>query len=112
VELNGHVVSRPPFAGMYWTPPQQLAHATANGASLRTGDLMASGTVSGPRREQRGSLIELTWNGNEPLELPDGTRRGFLEDGDTVRITATARGPEETPIGFGDVIGTVYPSQS
>ncbi|MGI5225487.1 fumarylacetoacetase [Actinoallomurus iriomotensis] len=110
IELNGQVVSRPPFAGMYWTAPQQLAHATANGAALRTGDLMASGTVSGPRRDQRGSLIELTWNGTEPLELPDGTKRVFLEDGDTVRITATAPSPDVDPIGFGDVIGTVYPS--
>jgi fumarylacetoacetase len=95
---------------MYWTAPQQLAHATANGASVRTGDLLASGTVSGAQRDQRGSLIELTWNGNEPIELPDGTRRVFLEDGDTVRITATAPGPENTPIGFGDVTGTIYPS--
>jgi fumarylacetoacetase len=110
IELNGHVVSRPPFAGMYWTPPQQLAHATVNGAALRTGDLMASGTVSGAQRDQRGSLIELTWNGNEPLQLPDGTRRVFLEDGDTVRISATATAPDAAPIGFGDVIGTVHPS--
>jgi fumarylacetoacetase len=110
IELNGHVVSRPPFAGMYWTPPQQLAHTTVNGAWLNTGDLLASGTVSGAQRDQRGSLIELTWNGNEPLELPDGTRRAFLEDGDTVRISATATGSDITPIGFGDVIGTVYPA--
>ncbi|MFB9839031.1 fumarylacetoacetase [Actinoallomurus acaciae] len=110
IELNGHMVSRPPFAGMYWTAPQQLAHATVNGAALRTGDLMASGTVSGPRRDQRGSLIELTRNGTEPLELPDGTKRVFLEDGDTVRITATAPSSGVDPIGFGDVIGTVYPS--
>jgi fumarylacetoacetase len=110
IELNGHVVSRPPFAGMYWTPPQQLAHTTINGAWLNTGDLLASGTVSGAQRDQRGSLIELTWNGNEPLELPDGTKRAFLEDGDTVRISATATGSDVTPIGFGDVIGTIYPS--
>jgi fumarylacetoacetase len=110
IELNGHVVSRPPFAGMYWTAPQQLAHATANGAALRTGDLMASGTVSGPRRDQRGSLIELTWNGAEPLELPDGTERVFLKDGDTVRVTATAPSPDTEPIGFGEVVGTVCPS--
>src|SRR3569833_29505 len=109
VALNGHVVSRPPFAGMYWTAPQQLAHTTANGAPVRTGDLLASGTVSGPQRDQRGSLIELTWNGNEPLELPDGTKRVFLEDGDTVTITATARGTEITPIGFGAVTGTIHP---
>ncbi|MCW2943993.1 MAG: fumarylacetoacetase [Actinoallomurus sp.] len=110
VDLNGHVVSRPPFAGMYWTPPQQLAHTTVNGATLHTGDLMGSGTVSGPRRDQRGSLIELTWNGDEPLELPDGTKRTFLEDGDTVRIQATAPGLDGMPIGFGDVTGTIYPA--
>ena len=110
VELNGHVVARPPFAGMYWTPPQQLAHTTVNGAPLRTGDLMASGTVSGPERDQRGSLIELTWDGDDPLELPDGTKRVFLEDGDTVRICATARSPDGPPISLGEVIGTVVPA--
>ncbi|WP_345355947.1 fumarylacetoacetase [Actinoallomurus liliacearum] len=109
IELNGHVVSRPPFATMYWTAPQQLAHATVNGAALRTGDLMASGTVSGPDRNQRGSLIELTWDGRDPLVLPDGQRRGYLEDGDTVRIQATAAGPGGAPIGFGEVAGTVMP---
>jgi fumarylacetoacetase len=115
VELNGQVVSRPPFAGMYWTSPQQLAHATANGAVLRTGDLFASGTVSGAAREQRGSLIEITWNGQEPIELPGGAERVFLEDGDTVRIRGAASGTdgaddgEDGPIGFGDVVGTVYP---
>ena len=110
VALNGQVVSRPPFAGMYWTAPQQLAHTTVNGASLRTGDLLASGTVSGPERAQRGSLIELTWNGAEPIELSDGTKRAFLEDGDTVTITATAPGPDITRIGFGEVTGTVLPA--
>ncbi|MCO5993206.1 fumarylacetoacetase [Actinoallomurus rhizosphaericola] len=109
VELNGHVVSRPPFATMYWTAPQQLAHATVNGAALRTGDLMASGTVSGPERGQRGCLIELTWDGREPLELPNG-RRAYLEDGDTVRIRATASGPGGVPIGFGEVAGAVLPA--
>jgi fumarylacetoacetase len=109
VALNGHVVSRPPFAGMYWTAPQHLAHTTVNGASLRTGDLLASGTVSGPNRDERGSLIELTWNGNEPLELPDGTKRVFLEDGDTVSIRAAAPGPDAGRIGFGEVTGTVHP---
>src|SRR5205085_8437019 len=77
IALNGAVVSRPPFATMYWTPDQMLAHLTVNGASTRPGDLYASGTVSGPEPGQRGSLIELTWNGAEPLPLPDGTRRSF-----------------------------------
>ena len=64
--------------------PQQLTHATSNGASIRTGDLMASGTISGPQRGSEGSLIELTWNGQEPLKLEDGSERTFLEDGDEV----------------------------
>lgn len=107
ITLNGHVVSRPPFATTYWTPAQQLAHLTSNGASLRTGDLFASGTVSGPEREQRGSLIELSWNGEHPVKLPDGSVRSFLEDGDTVTITATAPGTDGTRIGFGEVSGTL-----
>ncbi|MFF4339052.1 fumarylacetoacetase [Kitasatospora sp. NPDC001540] len=107
VSLNGHLVSRPPFATMYWTAAQQLAHLTANGASLRTGDLYASGTVSGPEPDTRGALIELTWNGEQPLELPDGTARTFLEDGDEVSITATAPGPGGLRVGFGEVTGTI-----
>ncbi|MFJ8621506.1 fumarylacetoacetase [Kitasatospora sp. NPDC093550] len=107
VRLNGHPVSRPPFATMYWTAQQQLTHMTVNGASLRTGDLFASGTVSGPEPETRGALIELTWNGEEPLKLPDGTTRTFLEDGDEVTITATAPGPDGAVVGFGEVTGRV-----
>jgi fumarylacetoacetase len=80
---------------------------TVNGASLRTGDLYASGTVSGPLKEQRGSLIELTWNGTEPIALADGSTRGFLVDGDTVAVSASAPGPNGTRIGFGEVVGTV-----
>ncbi|MFJ9455695.1 fumarylacetoacetase [Kitasatospora sp. NPDC101447] len=107
VRLNGHPVSRPPFATMYWTAQQQLTHMTVNGASLRTGDLFASGTVSGPEPETRGALIELTWNGEEPLKLPDGTTRTFLEDGDEVAIAATAPGPDGAVVGFGEVTGRV-----
>ncbi|MFE0458776.1 fumarylacetoacetase [Kitasatospora sp. NPDC058965] len=107
VELNGELVSRPPYAGMYWSPAQMLAHTTANGASLRTGDLYGSGTVSGAGVDQRGSLIELTWNGRDPIVLADGTDRTFLQDGDTVRITASAPGPDGVRIGFGEVSGTV-----
>ncbi|MDQ1603376.1 MAG: fumarylacetoacetase [Actinomycetota bacterium] len=112
ITWNGHVVSRPGFAGMYWTPAQQLAHLTVNGASLRTGDLFASGTVSGPDRGQRGSFLELSWNGTEPVELGDGTTRGFLEDGDLVSISASAPGPDGARIGFGSVAGRVLPARS
>ena len=111
VSWNGTVVARPPFSQMYWTPAQQLAHLTVNGAALRTGDLYASGTVSGPEREQRGSFLELTWNGEEPVKLDDGSTRTFLEDGDTVSISAWAPGPDGTRIGFGAVSGTVLPSR-
>jgi fumarylacetoacetase len=107
---NGTVVSHPPFAGLYWTPAQQLAHLTANGASVRAGDLYASGTVSGPVRDEVGSFIELTWGGAEPVMLADGRTRTFLEDGDTVTLTATAPGPDGTVVGFGEVVGRILPS--
>jgi fumarylacetoacetase len=110
VDWNGTRVSEPPFAAMYWTPAQQLAHLTVNGAALRTGDLYASGTVSGPRPDQLGSLLELTRNGAEPVRLADGAARTFLEDGDTVTITATAPGPGGTAIALGEVTGTVSSS--
>ncbi|MEU8425439.1 fumarylacetoacetase [Micromonospora sp. NPDC048835] len=110
VEWNGERVSEPPFATMYWTPAQQLAHLTVNGASLRTGDLYASGTVSGPDRAQVGSFLELTWGGAEPVKVGEESRT-FLEDGDTVRITATAPGPDGTSIALGEVSGTVRPAR-
>ncbi len=92
--LNGEVVSRPPFAQMYWTAPQMLAHLTANGATVRPGDLFASGTVSGPDPGQEGSLIE--------------RGRGFLDDGDVVsirgRVPATSGRPE---LGLGEVTGRI-----
>jgi fumarylacetoacetase len=106
VSVNGHVVSEPPFSTMYWTAAQQLAHMTVNGASLRTGDLYGSGTVSGPEPAQRGSLLELTWNGRDPLDLPDG-KRTFLEDGDTVTLAAWAPGPGGARVGLGEVTGTI-----
>ncbi|WP_320778694.1 fumarylacetoacetase [Streptomyces sp. CRN 30] len=107
VRLNGELVSSPSFTSMYWTPAQMLAHLTVNGASLRTGDFYASGTVSGPGPRERGCLMELTWNGQEPLRLSDGSERAFLEDGDEVVITATAPGPDGTRIGFGEVRGRI-----
>lgn len=90
VRINAQLVSRPPFVGMYWTYAQLIAHLTSNGSGVRTGDLFASGTVSGPDRDQRGCLLELGWNGADPLELGDGTTRTWLEDGDEVVISAAA----------------------
>jgi fumarylacetoacetase len=108
VVLNGETVSRPPYSSMYWSPAQMLAHLTVNGASVRSGDLFASGTVSGPERDQRGSFLELSWGGQEPLR--DG--RTFLEDGDTVTLRATAPGTSGGRIALGEVTGTVMPSTS
>jgi fumarylacetoacetase len=110
VRLNDHVLARPPFAATYWTAPQMLAHMTVNGASTRTGDLFASGTVSGPERDQRGCLLELSWGGAEPLTLPDGSVRSFLEDGDEVAIGATAPAADGERIGFGEVTGRIQPA--
>jgi fumarylacetoacetase len=104
LELNGEVVSRGNARTLYWTIPQQLAHATSNGAWLRTGDLMASGTISGPVRGSEGSLLELTRNGAEPLRLADGSERAFLEDGDEVVLRGRAGGLE-----LGEVRGRVLP---
>ncbi|MEW2162953.1 fumarylacetoacetase [Streptomyces sp. NPDC007084] len=109
VAVNGHVVSEPPFSTMYWTAAQQLAHMTVNGASLRTGDLYGSGTVSGSADAERGSLLELTWNGRDALELPDG-KRTFLEDGDEVTLTAWAPGPGGSRVGLGEVRGRIAPA--
>ena len=106
VELNGAVVSRPPYASMYWSPAQMLAHMTVNGASLRTGDLFASGTISGDEREQRGSFLELSWGGQEPF----GNGRTFLEDGDQVVLRYTAPGTGGGRIALGEVAGTVVPA--
>jgi fumarylacetoacetase len=111
VRLNGQLVARPPYAGTYWTAAQMLAHMTVNGAPARTGDLFASGTVSGPERDQRGCLLELSWGGAEPLTLPDGSVRTFLEDGDEVAISATAPGADGTAIGFGEVTGQIVPAR-
>jgi fumarylacetoacetase len=106
IELGGAVVSRTNARGLYWTFPQQLAHATVNGTNVRPGDLYASGTISGPDPGTYGSLIELTWGGRDPLRLPDGSERTFLEDGDTVVL----RGRCGDRVSFGEVSGTVLPA--
>ena len=95
------------FATMYWTLGQLVAHHTSNGCNLRPGDLLASGTVSGPTRESRGCLLERTWRGTEPLELPTGETRRFLEDGDEVIMRAWCEREGRRRIGFGECRGTV-----
>jgi fumarylacetoacetase len=108
VVLNGEVVSRPPYAAMYWGPAQMLAHLTVNGASLRTGDLFASGTISGAEPAQRGSFLELSWGGKEPL----AGGRTFLEDGDEVVLRYSAPATGGGRITLGEVAGTIEPARS
>jgi fumarylacetoacetase len=112
VRWNDTLVASPPFAQMSWSAAQQLAHLTVNGATVRPGDLFASGTVSGPERGQRGSFLELTWGGTEPLTLDDGSKRTFLEDGDTVVITGSAPGPDGGRIGLAEVAGRILPADA
>jgi fumarylacetoacetase len=94
---------------MYWTMEQQLAHHTVNGCNIKVGDMMASGTISGPTPDSFGSMLELTWRGTKPLKMADGTERKFINDGDTVIM----RGHSEkngVRIGFGEVKGKVLPA--
>jgi fumarylacetoacetase len=101
VELNGTVISRTNARGLYWNAAQQLAHATANGATIRAGDLFASGTISGSEPGSYGSLIELTEGGTKPLDIPSGPRT-FLEDGDTIILRGSAGA-----VSLGEVHGTI-----
>jgi fumarylacetoacetase len=103
-------VSRARFSTMYWTLAQLLAHHASNGCNLRPGDLLASGTVSGPERDARGCLLELAWRGTEPVSLPGGEMRAFLEDGDEVTITGFCEAPGARRIGFGACTGVVLPA--
>jgi len=94
-------------SSVYWTPAQLVAHHTSNGCNLRPGDLLATGTVSGPTPESRGCLLERTWRGTEPLTLPTGETRRFLEDGDEVSIRGRCERAGFRPIGFGECRGVV-----
>jgi fumarylacetoacetase len=100
-------ISQTTFRDMYWNVAQQLAHATANGAITRPGDLFASGTISGATPGSQGSLIELTWNGERPLHLPSGETRRFLEDGDEVTLSGWCERPGARRIGFGVARGRI-----
>ena len=110
IRLNGYVIGTPSFTSMYWTPAQMLAHMTVNGASVRTGDFYASGTVSGATTDTLGCLLELSWGGTRPFTLADGATRTFLEDGDEVTISATAPAADGTRLSFGEVKGMILPS--
>ncbi len=107
VLLNGERLSTCPYASMHYSPAQMLAHLTINGASLRTGDLFGSGTISGPSADELGSLLELSWNGTRPLALPGGERT-FLLDGDEVIMRGTARAPAGS-LRLGEVRGRIVP---
>ena len=106
-----HRLSRGNFDQMYWTVAQMLAHHASNGCNLRSGDLMASGTVSGPDKSARGCLLELTWRGSEPLQLPGGEERRFLEDGDELIMRGRCERNGATSIGFGEVRGVILPAR-
>lgn len=108
--LPDHQLSRANFRQMYWTIAQMLAHHASNGCNMRAGDLLASGTVSGPEKENRGCLLELTWRGSEPIDLPTGERRKFLEDGDEVVIRGRCEAEGVVGIGFGECRGRVLPA--
>ena len=105
--LDPMLVSRGSFAEMYWTLAQMLAHHASNGCNLRAGDLLGSGTVSGPTVESRGCLLERTWRGSEPIELPDGEKRAFLQGGDEVILRGYAARDGMPRIGLGDCRGRI-----
>lgn len=95
---------------LYWSASQMIAHHTITGCNLQTGDLLATGTISGPEKDSRGSLLELAWRGAEPIELDNGEQRSWLEDGDELTITGWCQG-EGYRVGFGEVAGRVLPAK-
>ncbi len=102
------VVSKSNYKYMYWTAEQQLAHHTVNGCNINVGDLMASGTISGPEETSFGSMLEITWRGTKPVKMKDGTERKFINDGDTVIMKGYAE-KDGVRVGFGEVSGKVLP---
>lgn len=103
------VISQTNTRELYYSAAQQLAHHTSSGCAMRVGDLLGSGTISGVTPDSRGSLLEMSWSGKEPLELPDGTTRSFIEDGDTLTLRGAAQG-KGYRIGFGDCAGQILPA--
>jgi fumarylacetoacetase len=104
-----HTITRTNFQNLYWSIAQQLAHHAVNGCNLQPGDLLASGTISGPTEESRGCMLELSWRGANPLELPNGETRKWLEDGDKLTITGWCEG-DGYRVGFGEVSGRILPA--
>jgi fumarylacetoacetase len=103
------LISRGYFKDLYWTLAQMVAHHASNGCPLRPGDLIASGTVSGPDKENRGCLLERTWRGTEPLQLPSGEKRAFLEDGDEVILKGYCLREGFAKVGLGSCRGVIQP---
>ena len=103
-------ICRTNFKYMYWSSVQQLVHHASSGCAMNIGDLLGSGTISGPEKDQRGSLLEISWNGSEPIELPGGVKRTFLEDSDSLVMRGWCQG-DGYRVGFGDVEGTIVPAQ-
>jgi fumarylacetoacetase len=110
-KLEPFRLSRSTLADLYWTPAQLVAHHTSNGCNLRPGDLLGSGTISGPTRDEQGCLLELTRRGAEPVQLPDGESRRFLEDGDEVILRGWCERDGFARIGFGECTGVVLPAR-
>lgn len=108
-EGKGLVVSRSNYRHMYWTMAQQLAHHTVNGCNVRAGDMMASGTISGPEPTSYGSMLEISWKGTKPLDMPDGSQRRFIQDGDTVIMRGQAE-KDGVVVGFGEVASQLLPA--
>mgnify|MGYP003625943843 FL=1 len=104
------VVAKSNFKYMYWTMAQQLAHHTVNGCPVESGDLMGSGTISGPTKDSYGSMLELTWKGENPIKLKDGSTRKFINDNDTVIMRAYCKN-SKVRIGFGECLGTILPAK-
>ncbi|MDX1463542.1 MAG: fumarylacetoacetate hydrolase family protein, partial [Marinirhabdus sp.] len=103
------IVANSNFKYMYWSMAQQLTHHTVNGCNVRSGDMMGSGTISGPTKDSYGSMLELTWRGQNPLKMSDGSERKFINDGDTVIMRAHCE-KAGLRIGFGECIGTILPA--
>jgi fumarylacetoacetase len=103
-------ISRTNFKYMYWSSVQQLVHHASSGCAMNVGDLLGSGTISGPEKNQRGSLLEISWNGSEPVELPGSLKRTFLEDGDSLVMRGWCQG-DGYRVGFGEVEGTILAAE-